>query len=265
MKRGRVLERMRRIGVEEAAAVGAEHLDRDLRGDRPDRDGLLATFERGGLDIRAKRLRYALPDQEQRVDDADRQQDVERATRDIDPEVAHRLGRGAREAANERHCQHDAGRRGEEILVRQAEHLHEVGQRAFAAVVLPIGVGDEAHRRVEGKILGHRRLLGRIERQQGLQAHQCIEDDKAADMEEQHGDRVGDPVLLAFRIDPAHPIERGFDRLQDRGQKSALAAEDARHVPTERHDECDHNGTIEKNLNPANEGHGGNTFRTAPA
>ena len=28
-------KRMRGIGVEEAAAIGAEHLDRDLRGDRP--------------------------------------------------------------------------------------------------------------------------------------------------------------------------------------------------------------------------------------
>jgi ribosomal protein S15P/S13E len=34
-QRRRVLERMRRVGVEEAAAVGAELLDRLLRGDRP--------------------------------------------------------------------------------------------------------------------------------------------------------------------------------------------------------------------------------------
>ena len=36
-ERRRVLERMRRVGVEEAAAVGAEHLDRHLRRDRPPR------------------------------------------------------------------------------------------------------------------------------------------------------------------------------------------------------------------------------------
>ena len=35
-----VLEGMRRVGVEEAAAVGAELLDRLLRGDRPLGDGL---------------------------------------------------------------------------------------------------------------------------------------------------------------------------------------------------------------------------------
>ena len=35
-----VLEGMRAVGVEEAAAVGAEHLDGFLRGDRALRDGL---------------------------------------------------------------------------------------------------------------------------------------------------------------------------------------------------------------------------------
>jgi hypothetical protein len=54
-----------------------------------------------------------------------------------------------RETADEREREHDAGRGGQIILVRQAEHLHEVGHRAFAAVVLPVGVGDEADRRVE--------------------------------------------------------------------------------------------------------------------
>ena len=163
---------MRGVGVEEAAAVGAEHLDRDLRGDRADRDGLLGAFQRRRLDIGAERLRHALPDQEQRVDDADRQQDVERAAGDIDPEVADRLHRRAREAADQRDREHDAGRRRQEVLVRQAEHLREVGHRAFAAVVLPVGVGDEADRRVEREVRRHRRLLGRIERQPVLEAHQ---------------------------------------------------------------------------------------------
>ena len=36
----------------------------------------------------------------------------------------------------------------------EAEHLHEVGQRALATIVLPVGVGDEADRGVEGEGLG---------------------------------------------------------------------------------------------------------------
>ena len=90
-QRRRIFEGMRGVGVEEAAAIGAEHLDGDLRGDRADGDRLLGAFERRRIDIGPKRLRDALPDQEQRVDDADRQQDVERAARDIDPEIADRL------------------------------------------------------------------------------------------------------------------------------------------------------------------------------
>ena len=152
-QRRRVLERMRGIGVEEAAAIGAEHLDRDLRGDRADRDGLLGAFERRRIDIGAERLRHALPDQEQRDDDADRQQDVERAAGDIDPEIADRSWTEcARKTADQRNREHDAGRRRQEVLMRQAEHLREIGHRAFAAVVLPVGVGDEADGGVEGEI-----------------------------------------------------------------------------------------------------------------
>ncbi len=157
-QRGRVLEGVRGVGVEEAAAIGAEHLDRDLRGDRADRDGLLGAFQRRRLDIGTERLRHALPDQEQRVDDADRQQHIERAAGDIDPEIADGAHRGAGEAADQRHRQRDAGRRRQEVLVRQAQHLHQIGQRALAAVVLPVGVGDEGDRGVEGKILGDRGL-----------------------------------------------------------------------------------------------------------
>ncbi len=43
-----------RVGVEEAAAVGAQHLDHLLRGDRAQRDGLLGALQRRGLDIGAR-------------------------------------------------------------------------------------------------------------------------------------------------------------------------------------------------------------------
>ena len=155
-KGGRIFERMRGIGVEEAAAICAEHLDRDLRGNRPDRDGLLGPFHCRRIHVRAKCLRDALPDQEQRIGHADGDQDVKRHAGDIDPKIADGAHRVPREAADERDRQHDAGCRGKEVLMREAEHLHEVGHRAFAAVVLPVGVGDEAHRRIERQILRRR-------------------------------------------------------------------------------------------------------------
>jgi hypothetical protein len=140
-----------------------------LRGDRPDRDGLLGAFQRRRVDIGAERLRHALPDQEQRVGDADRDEDVERAAGDIDPEIADGADRMPGKAADQRDRERDAGRRRQIVLVRQAEHLHEVRHRAFAAVVLPIGVGDEADRCVERQIGRDRGLLRRIERQPLLQ------------------------------------------------------------------------------------------------
>ena len=57
------------------------------------------------------------------------------------------------------------------ILVRQAQHLHEVRERALAAVVLPVGIGDEADCGVEREILGHCGLIGGIERQKRLKPH----------------------------------------------------------------------------------------------
>ena len=117
------------------------------------------------------------------------------------------LRRRAREAADQRDREHDAGRRRQEVLVRQAEHLREVRHRAFAAVVLPVGVGDEADRRVERQVRRHRRLLGRIERQHALQAQQRIENEKAADVEQQHGDRIGQPMLLALLVDAAELVQ----------------------------------------------------------
>jgi len=98
----RVLERMCGIGVKKTATVGAEHLDRDLRGDRPDRDGLFRAFERCRVDVGAERLGHALPDQDQRKRYADRNEEVERATGDIDPEITDAARGVPRETADER-------------------------------------------------------------------------------------------------------------------------------------------------------------------
>ena len=111
-ERRRVLERVRGVHVEEAAAVGAELLDRDLRGRGPQREDLLGDAALpsgvrdrlvvlGQLDDRdlrvgAKCLHHALRDQDQREDDRERQQDVERGPGQVDPEVADGARRSAR-------------------------------------------------------------------------------------------------------------------------------------------------------------------------
>ena len=68
------LERMRRIGVHESAAVGAELLDDLLARHRPDRDGLLGALQRRHVDRAGQRLRHAERDEDDGEDDRDRQQ-----------------------------------------------------------------------------------------------------------------------------------------------------------------------------------------------
>ncbi len=125
----------------------------------------------------------------------------------------------------------------------------------FAAVVLPVRVGDEADRGVEGEIRRHRRLLGRVERQAGLETQQSVQNCKTTDVEQQHADRVGQPALFAFLIDTRRAIERQFNRPQDRREKSTLAVKNARHITAEHRRERHDDRAKKKNLNPADNRH----------
>src|SRR4029077_9811174 len=107
------------------------------------------------------------------------------------------------------------------------------------------------------------RLSRGIEWQKRLQPHQAIDDENAADMEQQHRDRVGQPMLLASFIDATDAIERDLDRLQHRRQKRALAVEDTRHVPAERLHQQKDDDAIENDLEPANDGHGNEPWKVA--
>src|SRR5262249_5198851 len=63
-----------------------------------------------------------------------------------------------------------------------------------AAVLPQCGVGNDPPRRVKGQIGAPRGLLRGVKPPPRLQTHQGVENQKPADMEEQHGYRVGDPV-----------------------------------------------------------------------
>ena len=83
--------------------------------------------------------------------------------------------------------------------------------------------------------LADRRHALRIERQHACSRCSSIERDEAGKAEEQHGDRVDDPVLLlASRRRRTARRSAAFDRPQDGRQERPLAAEDARHVAAER-------------------------------
>ena len=84
----RVLERRRRVGVVEAAAVHREVLDRLLRGDGPARDRLRRALQRARRRMAVERLRHALPGEDRCQDERQGQQDVDERAVEVDPEVA---------------------------------------------------------------------------------------------------------------------------------------------------------------------------------
>ena len=179
------------------------------------------------VDAAGEGLRHALPDEHQRADDAERQQHVERDAHQIGPEIADGLRRPPREAAHDGDGDRDAGGGRQEVLHGEAEHLRQMAHRRLAAVELPVGVGQEADRGVEGEVGRDRPLAGGIERQHGLQPQDRVEQQEARRLEDQHGDRVGQPGLLLRRVDAGEAIQAALDRAEHGGEQGALALDDA--------------------------------------
>jgi hypothetical protein len=172
---------MRRVRVEESAAIGTQNLDGLLRCHRPHgqrlsvgRGGLgqriaLGVLERhaGGVElgvvvlecldrrhilVGVEVLNDALTHEEHRERAAQRQQQVQGNARQVHPEIADSLCGTARKTANQRKRNRNAGGRREKILHGERRHLREVAHRGLARVRLPIGVGDETHRGIECRV-----------------------------------------------------------------------------------------------------------------
>ena len=255
-ERVRVLVRMRRIGVEEAAAIGAHHFDDFLAGHLTLGDQLLATFECRYLSIGVQVLRHALPDEKESDHDRYRQKHVENGAGHIDPEIPDRLGGAAGKAPDERNRECDAGRGRNEIMHGEPGHLGQIAHRRLGHVGLPIGIGDEAHRRVEGEIGRDRVEMLRVERQNRLQALQGVKSEEARKAEGEHGEAIADPTLLLTLVDAAQRIEDALDRTQERRQERAFAVEDAGHIKAERLDQERDDHAIKRDLNETIGGHG---------
>ena len=91
-------------------------------------------------------------DEEQGDQQRDRQQHIQRDAEQIGPCVADGVAGAAGKGADQRKGHGDAGGGGDEVLHRQPGHLAEIAEGAFAAVGLPVGVGDEADGGVERQI-----------------------------------------------------------------------------------------------------------------
>src|SRR5579875_379766 len=109
---------MRRVGVEEAAAIGPQFFDNLLGGNRPLGDYLRLPVQGMHDSIRIEVLDDSLRDQDQRADDADGQQEVERTAGKVHPEIAQLLGAAASESTHQRYRQRDAGSGGDEVMIR---------------------------------------------------------------------------------------------------------------------------------------------------
>ncbi|MCY1407536.1 hypothetical protein D9M71_228400 [compost metagenome] len=219
----RVLERVRRVDAEEAAAIGAQLLDGDLAGRRAQRDGLVSPLQGQGLDVMTEGLRHALPDQQQSQQQAQRQQAVERGPGHVDPEVAQGVGRAPGNATAQRDQHGKAGGGADKVLHRQADHLAQVADRRFAAVGLPVGVGDKTHRRIERQRPLLTRQVLRIEWQVALQQQHGKHQHETGQVESQQGQGVLLPVVLVPGIDPGQPVAATLHRPQHRRQPGALA------------------------------------------
>ena len=197
-----ILERMRGIGVEEAAAVGAELLDRSP-GSPSARSRSSAWRLRASSRRPSRRASAARRARQERARRRSRSAAGRRAsTRVISTQkLPTVVARRAREGAHQREGHREAGRGREEIMNGEAEHLGEMAHRRLAAVVLPVGVGDEADRRVEGEIGRDGVEALRVERQKVLKPLQRVEREEAGDGKGEHRDRVDEPALLARRVD----------------------------------------------------------------
>jgi hypothetical protein len=195
------------VRVEEPTAVGAELLDRFLRGHRPHRDHLLGPFQGRDFLIRRQVLQHALGDEDEREDEREGQQDVDGGPGEIDPEVADGAVRlpvtVAGEAAGERDRDGDPGGGRDEVVPGEARHLAQVAHRRFADVALPVRVGGEAGGGVEGRAGLHSGELLRVEGQHRLQPLDGVGDQQREQAEGEHGPGVGRPPLFL----PVHARE----------------------------------------------------------
>ena len=186
----------------------------------------------------------------------ERQQDVEHGPREVDPEVADRragmTGEPTDECDEHRHAH--AGRH--EVLERQPDHLGEVAQRRFAAVVLPVRVGHEADRGVEGAARLHARQILRVERQVTLETKNEVEEEEPRQVEAQQCERVPLPAVLDVLVNGGDAVEPAFHRPQGRAQPCSAAFVDGHHVEPERLGEGNDGERIEGQVQDVLDRHG---------
>ena len=218
-QRVRVFVRMRRVRIEKAPAVGAQHLDGLLRSHRPHGQRLRAglhvlqngvalgvfqrlavraifrlliagNFQRADVFVGIKVLDHALLRQENCKNQRQRQQQPDRDARQVYPKVSNHTCGARSEAAKQGKHHSNTGCSRKEVLHCQRQRLREVAHGRLAGVALPVGIGDKTHRSVECRVRRYGWHARGIQRQPDLQALQRIDHQQAQHIEGQQCQRV---------------------------------------------------------------------------
>ena len=137
-----VLERVRQVDVEKAAAIGTELHDGGHKSRRATGDGLSDAVQRVMDRYRPRQGLYRpLTDDQDPYQERYGQEDVEHTAGDIDREVPDGGGVVPSKTAYHGDGHGDADGRAYELLHREHADLGEVRHRRFPGVVLPVGVG----------------------------------------------------------------------------------------------------------------------------
>ena len=201
---------MGRIGVEEAAAVGAQFLDGLLGGHRAAHDGLFAASHGGDGGEAREILCDAQRDEDGAHHDGQGHEDAERAADEVHPEIADRIGAAQHEAAHQGDGYGDADRGGNEVLHAQACDLDGIAQRLVRRIGLPVRVRHEGCGRVERQRSRHV-VEAQRERQPGLHALQQVQDQQAHHGEAKHSAEIRLPGLSFREIHADDAIDPLFE------------------------------------------------------
>ncbi len=196
-------------------------------------------------------LHHPLRDQQQRINQAPRQQHPQSSARSIDPKVTQRLRLSPRDAPDQCHCQRDPDRCGKEVMVGQSEHLRQIAHRHLWHIRLPVRVRRKRYSSIKRKIRGHRGEMLRIERQQVLQPFDRVRRKQRDQAEEQRHNCIFCPRHLAGLIDPRQTIDKPLDRPKDAIGPGPFPLKDTRHIHTQGLGAKQYQCKEEENLKPA--------------
>ncbi len=125
-------------------------------------------------------------------------------------------------AANKSHSQRHAHGCRPEVVRRQPHHLGEIAHGGLRRVGLPVGIGREGRRRVEGQVRSNGGEMLRIPGKIVLQPLNTVGQQQGDGAEHQHGEAIFRPAHLLFVVHARHAIKHALERRKERVRESAL-------------------------------------------